>query len=137
MKIVRILAGLSLLMGVVNIFFARNAIAAPSDQAQIGVNSIGGTNSPTLESVLVTGINVFLFIIGALAVIMLIYGGYKYIISAGDASRLKSAKDTIMYAVIGLIVVVLAYSIANFVVNIFEKDPFTCNSSIDPGCNPN
>ncbi len=59
--------------------------------------------------------NVLLFIIGAISVIMLIIGGIRYTISNGDSSAVTSAKNTILYAVIGIIVAVLAYAIVNFV----------------------
>lgn len=61
-------------------------------------------------------ITTMLYILGILAVIMIIFGGIRYVLSAGDASKVKTAKDTIMYSVIGLIVAVLAYAIVNFVV---------------------
>jgi hypothetical protein len=47
---------------------------------------------------------------------MLVFGGFKYIISGGDSSKVTSAKNTIIYAIIGLIIVILAYAIVNFVV---------------------
>ena len=59
--------------------------------------------------------NTALFIIGALSVIMLIFGGIKYTISAGDAKQVESAKGTIMYAIIGIVVALLAAAIVNFV----------------------
>jgi len=63
--------------------------------------------------------NVLLFIIGAIAVIMLIIGGIRYVISQGDSSAVTSAKNTILYAVIGIIVAILAYAIVNFVIGSF------------------
>lgn len=60
--------------------------------------------------------NVLLFIIGAIAVIMIIIGGIRYVISNGDSAQIKSAKDTILYAVIGIIVALLAYAIVNFII---------------------
>ena len=69
------------------------------------------------ESGFVTDIiNVFLFLIGALSVVMIIYGGIRYVTSAGDSGRVTSAKNTIMYAVVGLVVAILAFAIVNFVV---------------------
>ena len=64
-------------------------------------------------------ISTLLFAIGVIAVIMIIIGGIRYTLSNGDASQIKSAKDTILYAVIGLIVAMLAYAIVNFVVGRF------------------
>jgi hypothetical protein len=64
-------------------------------------------------------INVMLQVLGILAVIMIIVGGIRYTISNGDASRVKAAKDTITYAVVGLIVALLSYAIVNFVIGKF------------------
>lgn len=62
-----------------------------------------------------TIVNILLFIIGAISVIMLIIGGIRYTISGGDSSAVTSAKNTIMYAIVGIIVAVLAFAIVNFV----------------------
>lgn len=67
--------------------------------------------------------NVLLFIIGAIAVIMLIIGGIRYTISQGDSSAVQSAKNTILYAIIGIIVAILAYAIVNFVIDAFVDGP--------------
>ena len=63
-----------------------------------------------------TIVNTFLFIVGAVAVVMLIFGGFKYVTSGGDANSVTAAKNTIMYAVIGIIVAMLSYAILNYVV---------------------
>jgi multisubunit Na+/H+ antiporter MnhB subunit len=62
---------------------------------------------------------VLLFLIGAVSVIMLIIGGIRYTISQGDSSAVTSAKNTILYAIIGIIVALLAYAIVNFVLGSF------------------
>lgn len=59
--------------------------------------------------------NAALFIIGAVSVLMLIYGGIRYTISAGDSAAVTAAKNTILYAIIGIVVALLAYAIVNFV----------------------
>lgn len=56
-----------------------------------------------------------LIVAGAVAVVVIIIGGIRYIISQGDAAGVKAAKDTILYAVIGLVVTIMAYSIVHFV----------------------
>ena len=48
---------------------------------------------------------------------MIIYGGIQYVISAGDSGKVGKAKNTILYAVIGLVVAVMSYAIVNFVVS--------------------
>jgi len=60
--------------------------------------------------------NVVLYIVGVIAVIMLIIGGIKYVISGGDAKKVTDAKNTVLYAIIGLIIAFLAFAIVNFVI---------------------
>ena len=62
-------------------------------------------------------INVIIGIVGFLAVVMIILGGISYTTSAGDASKVKKAKDTIMYGIIGLVIAILAFAIVNFVLS--------------------
>ena len=96
------------------------APAVANAQLQSGIDATGQNTSKdnTSPTQLVgTVVNWFLFFVGAVAVIMLIYGGFKYITSGGDSSNVTSAKNTILYAVIGLVVVVLAGTIINFVIN--------------------
>ena len=61
-------------------------------------------------------ISTLLFILGIIAVIMIIVGGIRYALSSGDSNQMKSARDTIIYAVVGLVVALLSYAIVNFVV---------------------
>lgn len=63
--------------------------------------------------------NVLLFVVGAIAVIMIVIGGLRYVISGGDSTQVTAAKNTIMYALIGIIIAILAYAAVNFVVNSF------------------
>lgn len=64
-------------------------------------------------------INLFLYAIGILSVIMIIHSGLKYVNSRGDAEGVKSAKNTLLYAVVGLIVAMMAFTIVNFVIGAF------------------
>ena len=61
--------------------------------------------------------NTILYIVGIIAVIMLIIGGIKYVISGGDSKKVTDAKNTILYAIIGLIIAFLSYAIVNFVIS--------------------
>lgn len=63
--------------------------------------------------------NVLLFIIGAVSVIMLVIGGIRYTVSAGDTSAVTGAKNTILYAIVGIVVAILAYAVVNFVIGAF------------------
>ena len=60
--------------------------------------------------------NVILYIVGIIAVIMLIIGGIRYVLSGGDAKKVTDAKNTILYAIIGLVICFLAFAIVNFVI---------------------
>ncbi len=62
--------------------------------------------------------SILLFIVGIVAVVMIVVGGFRYIISGGDASQVQAAKNTILYALVGIIIAILAYAIVNFVVGI-------------------
>lgn len=63
-------------------------------------------------------INLMLFIVGVLAIFMMIYGGIRYVLSGGDNGKVKDAKNTILYAIVGLIVAILGYAIVNWVVSV-------------------
>jgi hypothetical protein len=68
-----------------------------------------------IGEIIKTIINIFSIIVGAAAVIMIIYGGFRYITSGGDSGKVGNAKNTIIYALIGLIIVALAQVIVRFV----------------------
>ncbi len=61
--------------------------------------------------------NTILYIVGIIAVVMLIIGGIKYVVSGGDSKKVTDAKNTVLYAIIGLVIAVLAFAIVNFVIN--------------------
>lgn len=61
-------------------------------------------------------LNAVIGVLGIVAVIVIIIGGVTYMTSSGDAGKVKKAKDTILYGVIGLVVVALAFAIVNFVI---------------------
>lgn len=70
-----------------------------------------------INSIVKTIVNIFSAIVGIVSVIMIIFGGFKYITSGGDSGNVSAAKNTIIYAVIGLVVVALAQFIVQFVLN--------------------
>lgn len=73
-----------------------------------------GTDS-SLQNVAKVIINIFSIIVGIVAVIMIIYGGFRYITSGGESGRVGNAKNTLIYAIIGLIVVALSQFLVHFV----------------------
>lgn len=89
--------------------------------AQEGAEAVRADGMPA-ELVGVDGVftkfsNIALYAVGAISVIMLIWGGLRYITSGGDSKKITDAKNTILYAIIGLIIAVLAFAIINFVLN--------------------
>lgn len=71
--------------------------------------------SDNVENLIKTIINVFSAIVGSISVIMIIIGGFRYITSAGDSNSVGGAKNTILYAIVGLIIVAFAQIIVQFV----------------------
>ena len=71
------------------------------------------------DSFVKTLVNVLLFILGAVAVVSIIVGGFLYAVSGGNSSSVAKAKNTITYAIVGLIVAFLAYAIVNWVFDLF------------------
>jgi hypothetical protein len=75
-----------------------------------------GDDLPSMAQIIV---NTLLFVLGMVAVVMIVVGGFRYTMSRGEASEVKTAKDIILYAIIGLIVAIMAYAIVNFVLGWF------------------
>lgn len=82
-----------------------------------GTTTCDGTGSLNLQNLLDTIINYFSIFVGVIAVIMIIVGGLRYITSGGDSGKVSAAKTTIIYALVGLVVVALAQLIVRFVLN--------------------
>ncbi len=101
------------------IFYPTVSFALGSNPIQDGANSAKGISQPTnlfgSAGVFSTITNTMLYIIGALGVIMLVYGGIRYTISGGDAAKIVGAKNTVLYSIVGLVVALLAYAIINFI----------------------
>ncbi|NCU30606.1 hypothetical protein EOL73_02280 [Candidatus Saccharibacteria bacterium] len=91
-------------------------------EAEAALDKIGGaSNGVELTDAITKIIQVILFIVGVLAVVMIIYGGTQYLLSAGDTAKIEKAKNTLIYSIVGLVVAILAYAIVAFVVGIFPS----------------
>ena len=88
-----------------------------SFDAASGDCAIASDPSSKLTSIIKTVINVLSIVVGVVAVVMIIFGGLKYITSGGDSSNVSSAKNTIIYAIVGLVIVALAQFIVRFVLD--------------------
>ena len=95
-----------------------NVVRATDMTLSGGVSSSQGDDVPQdlAGEVFKNVVNILLFIIGAVSVIMLIYGGIRYTTSGGNANSVTAAKNTIMYSIIGLVVAILAFAVVQFVV---------------------
>ena len=119
-KLKLILAGL-LVVPTVALAVAPVASAEGNFTLQGGVSSAQGEGVDKVaadpESLVKQFVNIFLFAVGALSVIMLIWGGIRYTTSAGDSNKVTAAKNTVLYAIVGLVVAILAYAIVNMVIS--------------------
>ena len=88
-----------------------------------GANAAKGVDQATTlfgnTGIFTTISNVMLFLVGAISVIMVIIGGMRYVISGGNSGNITAAKNTILYAVVGLVISIMAYAIINFVIGSF------------------
>jgi len=75
-----------------------------------------GTNA---SKILAGGLNMVYIVAGVVAVIVIILAGYKYVTAAGDSAAIAKAKNTILYAVVGLVVIILAFTVTWFVIGKF------------------
>lgn len=91
--------------------------AAPAFAAEVVVTAPFGLGGLTFGSILTFLINAAFVIAAILALVFLIWGGINWITSGGDADGVKSARDRIIAAIIGLIVVILSYFLLNFVLS--------------------
>lgn len=80
-------------------------------------NQAGAADGGALANIARRIVDVFSIIVGVVAVIFIIYGGFRYITSGGDSGSVSSAKNTLIYAIIGLIIVALAQFIVRVVLN--------------------
>jgi hypothetical protein len=93
--------------------------ANAAGEIQDGVDAVNVGGGGDLEDIIQNVINIMLFLVGATAVIMLIVGGFRYVTSNGDSSAITSAKNTILYSIVGIVVALAAFAIVNFVLDAF------------------
>jgi hypothetical protein len=125
MKKILALFGLSLLslVGLMGMGGSAQAQDIPGNicRASGGTYTNGSCNKPNSPGLFEDGgiirnvINILLFVIGIIAVIMLIVGGIRYVVSGGDQNAVQGAKNTILYAIIGIVVAFLAFAAVRFV----------------------
>jgi cytochrome bd-type quinol oxidase subunit 2 len=93
------------------------AVDQACEGASAGTSCGTAGSGEKVNSTIATIINIFSVIVGVTAVIMIIIGGMRYVTSSGDSTNINNAKNTILYAIIGLVVVAFAQVIVRFVLN--------------------
>lgn len=123
-KIGLILVGALMTVGLAAPFMTRPALAVnsdicsgPFDEEQKAAAGCGEQKSAGAVANAV--IDVVLGFMGVIAVCVVIYGGFLFLTSSGDAGKVKKGQDAIKYGLIGLLVAVLAYAITAFVSSVF------------------
>lgn len=125
-KIALVTASLAVLLAPV----AAPAMVYAQDTPDIDGNLCAGANlkvndttcdntgaADEVNNIIATVINIFSLVVGVVSVIMIIIGGLRYITSGGDSGNVGNAKNTILYAIIGLVIVALAQIIVKFVLS--------------------
>jgi hypothetical protein len=100
-----------------------NASTPSNDGVDCGATNVGDSSIENLAKRIIT---TFSIIVGAASVIMIIYGGFRYITSGGESGRVGAAKNSLIYAIIGLVIVALAQVIIHFVLN--QTDQITAGT---------
>ena len=119
-------AGTLFFATLLNFTVAPLTLAASNLSISDGANSARGTDQVVTlfgsTGIFTTLSNVMLFVVGAISVIMVIIGGLRYVISGGNNTNVTAAKNTILYAVVGLVISIMAFAIVNFVISSFSPD---------------
>jgi len=88
-----------------------------------GANAAAGdlaANKLSVAGIFSTVANVLIFLVGAISVIVLIIGGLRYVVSGGNPAQVQGAKNTILYAIVGIVVALAAFAIVSFVLAQFK-----------------
>ena len=94
--------------------------ASAKEEVCKGISDVNGSNcgkTDSLTKVMQNIINIFSIITGIVAVVMVMVAGFKYITASGESSNITSAKHTLIYAIVGLVIVALAQFIVKFVLD--------------------
>lgn len=101
--------------------YSASVFADAADEILGGVEDTeGGNNNTSLDEGIATVTTMLLFAIGVISVIAIILGGIRYATANGDQGQVTQAKNIILYAVIGLVVALIAFAITEFVVGAFS-----------------
>ena len=134
------MAGVLTLASVLMLTLPVSAVTCPAGTNRQGssASTLAECNIENDNSLIPTILNIIQVTIGVLAlvaVIVIIFAGVQYTTSAGDAGKVKKAKDSILYGIIGLVIAILAFAIVNFVLSSLTKKPTTGGNSNNSAIN--
>ncbi len=134
------MAGVLTLASVLMLTLPVSAVTCPAGTNRQGssASTLAECNIENDNSLIPTILNIIQVTIGVLAlvaVIVIIFAGVQYTTSAGDAGKVKKAKDSILYGIIGLVIAILAFAIVNFVLSSLMKKPTTGGNSNNSAIN--
>lgn len=125
--------GLLMVFGIVGL--QQPPVVYAQDASDAVCDALGSTGNACaagggeIDSVLAVALNILSVVAGVIAVIMLIISGLKFITSQGDASSISSARSSIIYALVGIIIVALAQVVVRFVINQATTTPAQSQSA--------
>lgn len=134
------MAGVLTLASVLMLTLPVSAVTCPAGTNRQGssASTLAECNIENDNSLIPTILNIIQVTIGVLAlvaVIVIIFAGVQYTTSAGDTGKVKKAKDSILYGIIGLVIAILAFAIVNFVLSSLTKKPTTGGNSNNSATN--
>lgn len=108
----------------ITLSFLKASTSAYANSVRSGMQAAHGSDQPTSlfgdGAIFTTIVDTMLFLIGAIAVIMIIFGGFRYVVSGGNATSVTAAKNTILYAIIGIVVALLSWAALDFILTSLE-----------------
>ena len=110
-------------------------VLAQSEWVNNSLNEVdSGLGGADMKQIINNIINIFLGFLGLVAVALILYGGFLWMTSQGNVDRIKKAKDTIIGALIGLIIIMASYAIVSFVMRTMaDVTGLTNETIVDPG----
>lgn len=120
--IIQITLILSLLAGFTLVPISVSAGCAPpgssQGQEETGIGEAGGDCTDSgVTSAISAAVNILSYVAGFLAIVMILVSGFKYITSGGDSNKVGSAKNTLIFALVGIAIAAMAQFIAHYVYN--------------------
>jgi len=114
-KIAILIASLSLLlMPLLVAAIPSTTYADANSDVRQGIDQANSSGAPSVDNIIAIGLNLFSFVIGVVAVIMVMIAGFRFITANGDANQVSGARTAIIYAIVGLAVVALSQIIVQF-----------------------